>query len=236
MIMIIKKRKIMSFFTLILAVVSVVSIRDYYSSVTVSYVPSYKKVIVIDAGHGSPDGGAVGINGTVEKDINLKIASKLQSLLERSGAKVIVTRSDDNAIPEDKLKSVRDIKKSDMKNRRDFRENYGADMFVSIHMNKYPSEKVHGAQVFYSSSPDESKILGEAIQGELKLICDPQNNRVAKKADKNIYILKESSVPAVIVECGFLSNKAEEQKLNTDKYQSQIAWAIYSGIQKYYEQ
>lgn len=236
MIVIFQKKKLMSFFAVILSVVSIISIKESYSSVSVSATPSYEKVIVIDAGHGSPDGGAVGTTGTVEKDINLKIASKLQSILERSGAKVIVTRSDDNSIGDGNNKSIRDIKRSDMKKRRDFREEYGADMFVSIHMNKFDSDKPHGAQVFYGASPQESAVLGECIQTELKAICDPDNNRLAKKADKSIYILKDSTIPAVIVECGFLSNKEEEKKLNTDEYQSRIAWGIYSGIQKYYEQ
>ena len=235
MIMIIKKSSIAGFFALFLAVMSVVSIYDNFSAVSVSAVPGHNKVIVIDAGHGSPDGGAVGTNGTIEKDINLKIATKLQSLLERSGAKVIVTRSDDNAIADGNPKSVRDIKKADMKMRKNFRDQYGADMFVSIHMNKFESPKPHGAQVFYSSTPEEAEYLGECIQQKLKELCDPSNERVHKKADKSIYILKESTIPAVIVECGFLSNSEEEKKLNTDKYQSQIAWGIYSGIQKYYE-
>lgn len=236
MIMIVHRKKIVTFLTMILAVISLVNIKESYSAVTVSTVPSYKKVIVIDPGHGSPDGGAVGISGTVEKDINLKIASKLQSILERSGAKVIITRSDDNSIGEGSYKSIRDIKRADMRMRRDYREEYGADIFVSIHMNKYDSEKPQGAQVFYSGSSQGSKLLGECIQNELKIICDPSNTRLAKEADRSIYILKDSTIPAVIVECGFLSNKEEEQKLNTDSYQSKLAWAIYSGIQKYYEQ
>ncbi len=236
MIMILEKRKLMSFLCTILAVISLVSIKESYSSVPVSGVPAGEKVIVIDAGHGSPDGGAVGISGTVEKDINLKIATKLQSILERSGSKVIITRSDDNAINDKDYKTIRDIKKSDMKMRRNYRDQYGADIFVSIHMNKFESEKPHGAQVFYSATPENSRILGECIQSELKNICDPSNTRLAKVADKSIYILKDSTIPAVIVECGFLSNKEEEKKLNTDEYQSGLAWGIYSGIQKYYEQ
>lgn len=205
------------------------------SSVETFGVPSANKVVVIDAGHGSPDGGAVGINGSIEKDINLAIANKVQSLLEESGCIVIMTRADDNAVVDDLNEKIRNIKRQDLKNRRDMRDSSSADAFVSIHMNKFPDSSLTGAQVFYAGKTDESRKLGEKIQSELISIADPSNHRVAKTADKSIFILKDSDVPSVIVECGFLSNAREEALLNDNTYQEKIAWGIYSGIQKYFE-
>lgn len=197
--------------------------------------PLAGRVVVLDAGHGAPDGGAVGISGTLEKDINLSITKKLQSLFEKTGTYVILTRSDDNNISPGKSGRIRDIKRGDLKARKDYRDNSGADLFLSIHMNKFPEEKYKGAQVFYSKSPDKSKILGETIQNSLKENLDINNNRIAKCADNSIYILKDSQIPSVIVECGFLSNYEEEKLLKDDNYQEKIAWAIYLGVLQYFE-
>lgn len=198
-------------------------------------VPATDKVIVLDAGHGTPDGGAVGSSGVLEKDINLAITQKVQSLLEKTGAVVLLTRADDNSIADNLNSKIRDIKRSDLKNRRNYRDGEDVDIFVSIHMNKFEQQQYHGAQVFYAG-PETAKILGESLQGELISIADPGNARVAKPADKSIYILKDSKIPAVIVECGFLSNPEEEKKLQTQEYQDKIAWAVYSGILKYFDQ
>lgn len=192
----------------------------------VGTVPVSDKVIVIDAGHGASDGGAVGLSGTSEKEINLEIAMRLKELLEKTGAQVIVTRADDEPLA--------DSKREDMRLRKNIRDKSDADIFVSIHMNKFPESKYSGAQVFYSSD-EESKRLGEAIQDSMKTILNPNNNRVAKKAEDSIYILKKSSVPSVIVECGFLSNPEEEQLLKSRDYQEKVAWSVYSGIIDYFD-
>ena len=204
-------------------------------SIVVSALPFNGKIIVIDAGHGIPDGGAVGISGTIEQSLNLDIALKLQHMLEQSGAYVILTRADENAVAEDLSAKIRDIKRSDLKYRRDMRDNSGCDAFISIHMNKFEQEKYSGAQVFYSASPESSKILGDCIQQKLISVADPQNTRVAKVADSGIFILKNSNVPSAIVECGFLSNIEEEQKLGTEQYREQLAYAIYHGITDYFD-
>ena len=197
-------------------------------------LPINKKIIVIDAGHGTPDGGAVSENGATEKDINLDVANRLCALLEKTGAYVIMTRLDDNAVTDDLKAKIREIKRRDLKNRRDIRDNSDADIFVSIHMNKFEDPKYYGAQVFYSYTPEESKRLAESIQEELIKLADPSNTREAKKAD-GIFILKNSRIPSVLVECGFLSNPEEAQKLETDKYRDTLAWAVYCGIVKYLE-
>lgn len=194
--------------------------------VPASTLPVSEKVIVIDAGHGASDGGAVGTSGTYEKELNLKIAQRLQKLLEQTGSEVIITRADDEPIA--------DSKREDMHLRRSYRDNSKADIFVSIHMNKFEQQQYSGAQVFYADD-EESKILGQCIQTEMKQLLNPDNNRVAKKADSSIFLLKKSSVPSVIVECGFLSNPQEEQLLNTPDYQDKVAWSVYSGIIKYFD-
>lgn len=197
-------------------------------------LPINKKIIVIDAGHGTPDGGAVSESGTAEKDINLDVANRLCALLEKTGAYVIMTRLDDNAVADDLNAKIRDIKRSDLKNRRDIRDNSDADLFVSIHMNKFEKPQYYGAQVFYGKTPAESKKLADSIQGELITLADPSNTRVPKEAD-GIFILEKSQIPSVLVECGFLSNPEEASKLETDKYRDTLAWAVYCGIVKYLE-
>lgn len=187
----------------------------------------------INAPHGYPDGGAVGESGVPEKDINLSVAFKLQELLEKNGAYVLLTRADDNAVVDDLNRKIRDIKRSDLNFRRDFKNNSNCDAFISIHMNKFPQSKYSGAQVFYASEPKESRVLGEKIMSRLKEISYTENNRAAKLADESIFILKDSIVPSVIVECGFLSNHGEEKLLLTDEYQDKIAFAIYSGLMDY---
>lgn len=210
------------------AFLSVMTVNLAYKSdiVPASTLPISEKVIVLDAGHGAADGGAVGTSGAYEKELNLKIAQRLQKLLEQTGSEVIVTRADDEPIAQSK--------REDMHLRKSYRDSSSADIFVSIHMNKFPQQKYSGAQVFYADS-EESKLLGECIQSEMRQLLNPSNNRVAKKADSSIFLLKKSAVPSVIVECGFLSNPEEERLLNTDEYQERLAWSVYSGIIKYFD-
>ncbi len=229
----IKKYDIIScLMAVFLALLTFAIVKSGISTVAVSALPFNDKVIIIDAGHGLPDGGAVGIGGTVEQSINLKVALKLQQLLEQSGGYVILTRSDENAVAQDLNKKIKEIKREDLTYRRKMRDN-GCDAFISIHMNKFEIEKYSGAQVFYAAN-EQSKLLGESIQSSLKLHVDQSNNRVAKKSEKGIYILNDSSVAAVVVECGFLSNKNEESLLTTENYQQKIAYGIYNGIIDYF--
>lgn len=214
----------------ILSVITFNYIKEGTDTVITSTVPVSGKVIVIDAGHGYPDGGAVGISGASEKELNLSVSFKLQNLLEKSGASVLLTRADDNAVVEDLDKKIKELKREDLKNRNELKNNSNCDAFVSIHMNKYTDSRYSGAQVFCSKEPSGSRILGEKIQASLKAVVDPSNNRTAKTTDGNIFILKDSKVPSVIVECGFLSNSAEEELLQQEAYQEKLAFAIYSGI------
>jgi len=195
--------------------------------------PVHGKVVVIDAGHGSPDGGAVGISGVLEKDLNLDVAKMVGNFLEQSGAFVIYTRYDDNSVAENLGESIREIKRKDLKKRKDIKNNSGADIFVSIHMNKFDDAKYKGAQVFYANSSQESKLLAESIQKSIRNFADSTNTREIKEDNNSIFILRDNTIPSVVVECGFLSNLEEEKKLNTKKYRETIAFAIFSGISEY---
>lgn len=198
-------------------------------SSTMAGTPLTGKVIVIDAGHGNPDGGALGISGSHEADINLKIAKKTGDFLQKCGAHVIYTRENNEAVADDLNDSIKNIKKSDMSNRKIIRDNSDADVFISIHMNIFAESKYSGAQVFYNNSVG-SKVLAEYIQKSFKENVDRENNRNIKDAKNSIYILNNCTFPSVLVECGFISNPYEEKKLLSDDYQDKIAYAISSGI------
>lgn len=200
-------------------------IKTYFSDTLETFsMPIASKNIVIDAGHGDWDPGKVAKDGTLEKDINLQISKYLQSYLEQSGGFVLTTRIDDTALS--------DKKREDLKERKNIANNEEVDLLVSIHQNSFPKESVKGAQVFYYKDSEESKKLAECVQNRLKEI-DSTNNRIAKES-KEYYILKQTKMPAIIVECGFLSNQEENNNLKNEEYQKKIAWAIYLGILDYY--
>lgn len=201
--------------------------------VETSSLPVSNKVIVLDAGHGIPDEGAESSNGVSEAEINLKIALKVQNLLEQSGATVILTRSDENAIYDLDSKTLRQKKISDIHNRVKIGNESSADIFVSIHLNKIPQQQYDGWQTFYNEKSAEGQKLAKKIQDNLNQAIQKENKRVPMKID-NIYIVKNVQIPISIVECGFLSNPAEEQDLLNEEYQSKLAWGIYNGIMDYF--
>lgn len=200
-----------------------------------TFLPSEGKTIIIDAGHGAPDGGAVGTTGVLEKDLNLEIAQILQKFLEANGTCVLLTRSDDNGIY-DVSGSIKNKKVSDIKNREEFIKSSDADAFVSIHMNKFSESKYSGPQVFYSKNNEKSAFLAEYVQKSMLLALNPENKREIKQASSAIYLLHTAKLPAILVECGFLSNSKEEQMLMDTKYQRQLAWSIYCGIIEYFNE
>ncbi len=195
--------------------------------------PVLKQTVIIDAGHGGDDGGAIGIDGTVEKDINLDIALKLEKLLKFYGFDVIMTRTEDIMTCDDGLDSLRKRKVSDIHNRFDVLEKNPDAVFISIHQNKFEDNSQHGTQVFYSGNNDESKLLAESIQNSIVSVLQPDNSRVVKKSGSGIYLLYHAKLPAVLVECGFISNPAEVKKLNDEKYRMKIAILIADGLTKY---
>ena len=185
-------------------------------------------------GHGGEDGGAVSSSGISEANINLKIALKLQNLLEQSGSTVILTRSTDEAIYDTNSDgSIREKKVSDLKNRVKIGNESSADIFVSIHLNKIPQEQYYGWQTFYKYNDEQSKKLAESIQNNLNIAIQKENHRLAKTI-KNIYIVDNIEIPIAIVECGFLSNTEELTNLQKEEYQEKLAWGIYNGIIEYF--
>ena len=209
-----------------------------FSDIEAEYIPSVatvmvSKTIIIDAGHGGFDGGAVANDGTPEKDINLQIAIKLSEFLKLHGYEVVMTRTEDTGTESDSSASIAERKKSDMKERlRIINENEDA-IFVSIHLNKFTTSSAVGAQVFYSTNHPDSKVLGQAVQQTVKVLLQPDNERTIKKGTKSTYLLYNAKIPAVIVECGFLSNSRELELLKTEEYQSKMAFAIFCGITNY---
>ena len=184
--------------------------------------------IVVDAGHGGDDPGKIGINNVKEKEVNLKIAQKLEKLLEKEGIKVVMTRKDDGGLYQ---QSSQNKKVEDMRKRCEIITKANPVFTVSIHQNSYPDESVKGAQVFYYGQSQEGKKLAETLQQSLVEQLDPENHRQAK-ANESYYLLKKTPSPTVIVECGFLSNSQEAKLLETEEYQNKVAEAVKSGILK----
>lgn len=203
------------------------------SVIATTATPVSGKTIVIDAGHGVPDEGAQSSRGTTEAETNLKIALKLQNLLETSGSTVILTRSDENAIYDLDSTTLRQKKISDIHNRVKIGNESSADIFVSIHLNKIPEQQYWGWQCFYKNGDEKSINLAKQIQLNLNEAIQKENKRVAMKLD-TVYIMKHVEIPISIVECGFLSNPEEEKQLLEDNYQNRLAWGIFNGITDYF--
>lgn len=190
-----------------------------------------QKTILLDPGHGGIDPGKVSVTGTNEKEINLAISVKTKEKLEKAGYKVVMTREDDAGLYKE---GDSNKKTADMKRRCLMAEESKADILVSIHQNSYQSEGVKGAQVFYYSHSDEGEKLAKAIQKGFQTVVAPDNGREVK-ANDSYYILLNVKCPAVIAECGFLSNYEEAQLLEKEEYQEKVAEAICMGIEEYFQ-
>lgn len=188
-----------------------------------------KPLVVIDAGHGGFDPGKVGIDGQLEKDINLSIAEKLKAYLEASDVNVVMTRDTDTGLYQsgDSHKKV-----SDMRRRCDIINEARPDLVVSIHQNSYHQEEINGGQVFYYKTSQNGKRLAEILQERFDYVLGEANRRVAK-ANDNYYLLLHVKEPIVIVECGFLSNRKEAKALESEDYQDRMAWTIHMGVMEY---
>lgn len=180
--------------------------------------------------------GAKGLYNTTEQKINLDIVLKIQKLLEQSGAKVLLTRSDENGIYSVDSQGLRNKKVSDIKNRVKIGNNTSSDVFVSIHLNKYPpSEKYRGWQTFYQKNNDLSNKLALSIQKNIDKNIEYNNSNRVPHIIQDVYIMDNITIPTVIIECGFLSNNEETLLLKTDEYQNKLAWGIFIGLQTYFE-
>ncbi len=219
------KKKIelfMAFLLLIGAIVASKKLSEIVEDVSSKNLKKDEVVIVIDPGHGGEDPGKVGVNEALEKDINLKIAEKLRVLLEDEGIQIVMTREDD-FVPESK--------KEDLQKRVELIHEVNPDIVVCVHQNSFTDQTVAGPQVFYHGDSETSKRIAQTLQEELWLV-DEENKREIK-GNESYFMLSETKVPTVIVECGFLSNANDAEKLITEEYQEQIAQAICTGITKW---
>jgi N-acetylmuramoyl-L-alanine amidase len=188
--------------------------------------------VVIDSGHGGNDPGKIAADGTLEKDLNLAVALKLQTYLEAADINVVMTRTTDAGLYDENSSNK---KAQDMKNRVSLMNDCNADVVVSIHQNSYSDSAIHGAQVFYYTTSTAGKELAHILQESLTTNLDSANHR-KEKANDNYYLLKKVQSPIVIVECGFLSNPSEAALLSSAGYQDQIAWILHMGILQYLNQ
>ncbi len=190
--------------------------------------------IFIDAGHGGIDPGAVNKFGENESLINLEISKYLMSFLESTGYEVVMTRYDANALYDEGANTtIREKKNEDLSKRINKINSSKADLVVSIHLNAFTQSQYYGAQSFYKNKCEKSKLAAEIMQKNLRNILDKNNERVPQ-AKKDVKIIDESTLPIVLIECGFVSNPEEGKLLSTTNYQEKVAWAIYAGIIEYF--
>ncbi len=188
------------------------------------------QAVILDPGHGGEDGGAVGAGGTIEKDINLSIALKLRDLLVLQGYTVYMTRETDEMTCDEELEGISARKKSDMHNRLALMDAHPEAVVLSIHQNLFEQSKYSGAQMFYGKNHPQSEQLAQILQDSFRLQLQPENERQIKEGGKNLYLLWEAENPIVLLECGFLSNPEECEKLCSDDYQKKIALTIWNGL------
>ena len=225
-------------FSIIAVALSITTVCIYVLYDKASYTDAMGKqfsyvTVVIDAGHGGIDGGAVGTNGNAEKDINLAVALKLKEQLNFYGIKTIMTRETDISVNDKNAKTIKELKTSDLHNRMNLINSTENSILVSIHQNHFSSESSKGMQVFYSPNDEKSPVLADFIQNTTVSLLQRENNRQIKKATADLFLLYKAENPSVLVECGFISNKEENKKLQSEKYQKQLAFSIALGIVQY---
>lgn len=187
--------------------------------------------IVVDAGHGGEDGGCVSDSGLLEKNLNLDVAKKVSEFLNAMGYNAVLTRNDDKMLYDIYGDNYEGRKKTyDLKNRLKFARENDADALVSIHMNKFPQTQYKGLQVYYSKNHPNSQVIAENIQANCKQYLQKDNARTVKESDRNIFLLDRAEIPAVLVECGFLSNEEETKKLNDEEYRKKLSFVIAMSI------
>lgn len=193
-----------------------------------------KKTVIIDAGHGGEDCGAIGQNGAYEKDLNLAVAFTLGEMLTEKGYAVIYTRTEDKLLytDEENIKGIRKI--SDLKNRCKVAKEYPDSVFISIHMNSFTDPKYSGTHVYYSQKNEDSRLLASKVQSSVKETLQKDNNRVIKPG-KSMYVLENIDNTAILIECGFLSNPEECGKLSEKEYQKKLCFSIMCAMIEYIE-
>lgn len=223
------RRKVKMWMTTMLILIALVILFGKSALGVFSLQEQHKARVVLDAGHGGPDPGKVGINGALEKDINLEIASYVKTYLEQNGIEVVMTRESDRHLCQSES-SFRKVE--DLKNRLAIIETSNPQLVVSIHQNSYLSESANGPQVFYFKDSEEGLEAAGLMQAQLNKELAPIKSRV-EKANDSYFLLKKSPIPTIIVECGFLSNRQEADLLLLQEYQKKVAWNISIGIMQY---
>ena len=192
-----------------------------------------KPVIVLDAGHGGADGGCVSVNGVPEKGINLSVMETTRDILTLLGYDVKCTRESDISIHDKGVEGLAKQKISDMDNRLAIINGSNASLAVSIHQNQFTDPKYYGAQMFYKADSPESERLAESLRGRFKALLQPENERETKPVGDELFLIHNAVCPAVMAECGFLSNPEEAAKLESAAYQREVAFALSDGINSY---
>lgn len=222
-------------FLLILSLIC--SVLSYFAGRITPSLPSLEEIpqgkpftVVLDAGHGGEDGGAVSASGVLEKDLNLKIAFLVKEILEAANVSVVMTRADDRLLYDPNVDFKGRKKALDLAARRKIAEETENAFFVSIHMNAYPLTQYNGLQVWYSADNENAQKAAKTLQSAAKFHLQPDNNRQVKPATSSIYLLHHLTCPALLVECGFLSNEAEAARLADESYQRELAFVIAYSI------
>lgn len=215
----------------------IVALPLFYSAYDGTALPAASSTIgnapiILDAGHGGEDGGAIGIGGILEKDINLSVTLKTNAVLRFMGFETLLTRDEDKMTCDDGLSSQRAKKVSDIKNRFALLQESECLCFISIHQNFFGGN-AHGAQIFYSGGNPESKLLAKKLQDGIHTALQPENERVIKQATDDIYILYHTKKPAVLAECGFISNSGDAEMLTDEEYQNKLAFVIAESTAEY---
>lgn len=223
--------------TCVLLAVSVVSFslgvhNTVFKTEKASASPGERKTIIIDAGHGGEDGGAQSLSGILEKYINMSISNNLNDLFIFFGYDTVMTRTEDKLIYDSSCSTIREKKVSDIHNRMNIINTNPGAVFLSIHQNHYEGTSSCGTQVFYSGNNPLSEKLADSIQKTIVSDVQPENKRLIKRSGREIYLLNNAQIPSVMVECGFLSNPAEAEKLNSEDYQKLMAFEIFKGTVK----
>ncbi len=207
--------------------------RRYLVGVTADIIEDNTKTVIIDAGHGGEDGGTQSKRGVLEKDINLAIALKINSILKGLSVDTVMIRNGDYLLYSSGETTIRQKKVADIRKRTEITNESQNSLLLSIHQNYYTESKYSGVQVFYSPNNPISGEIAQSVQNTVVAQLQPDNTREIKASGSEIYLLHHAQVPAIMVECGFLSNEAEAEKLCDEEYQRQIALAIVEGILKY---
>lgn len=204
------------------------------NAVPTAAAPDNKPIIVLDAGHGGLDSGAVGKTGVLEKNVNLSIVLALRDMLEMSGFQVVLTRDEDISIYDNGVEGIRNQKLSDMDNRLEIVQSYPDSIFLCIHQNNFTDPQYFGGQMFYNNNNPNNRTLAQIMQNRFAAL-QKGNDREIKLSGDELYLLKSNKNPSLMIECGFLSNPEEESKLSTWEYQQQVAFTIYSGLLEFIE-